>query len=90
MEKKKWNHEDVQHFQDKWVPCLPYAKSIINYKSNVHKVHYVICSKVEGKEKLFIPKLNNMLKHVGHHKSKIISPRVEIGVFYFNGKCQHE
>ncbi len=33
--------------------------------------------------------LNNLLKHVGHHKAKIISQGVEIGVLYFNGKCKH-
>jgi hypothetical protein len=55
----------------------------------VHQVRYVICSKVEGKEKLLILNLDNLLKHVGHHKAKIISPGVEVGVFHFNGKCQH-
>lgn len=77
------------HFQNKWVACFPWVESIIDYKGNVHKVHYAIYWKVEGKEKLLIPKLNNLLKHVGCRKTKVVGLGVEVGAFYFNSKCQH-
>ncbi len=55
----------------------------------MHKVHCAICSKVEGKEKFLILKFNNLLKHIGCRKAKVVGLGVEVGVFYFNGKCQH-
>jgi hypothetical protein len=29
------------------------------------------------------------LKHVGRHKAKVVGLGVEVGVFYFSGKCQY-
>jgi hypothetical protein len=38
---------------------------------------------MESKEKLLVPKLDNMLKHVGHHKATILGPcKVKIGFLY--------
>jgi len=42
--------------------------------------------KVEGKEKLLVPKLDSLLKHVGRHKAKVSKPIVAIGSFYFDFK----
>jgi len=39
---------------------------------NVHQIHCAICSRVENKEKLLVLKFNNLLKHVGNHKTKIL------------------
>lgn len=41
------------------------------------------CSKVEGKPKLLVPKLDNLLKHVGRLKAKVASLRVEVGFLFF-------
>jgi hypothetical protein len=69
--------------------CFPWVEFVVDCKGNVHKVCCAICSKVEGKEKLSILKLNNLLKHVGCCKGKIISLGVEVSVFNFSGKCEH-
>jgi hypothetical protein len=69
--------------------CFPWVEYVVDYKGNVHKVCCAICSKVESKEKLFILKLNNLLKHVGCHKGKVVSLAVEVSVLNFNGKCEH-
>jgi hypothetical protein len=38
---------------------------------------------VENKEKLLVLELDNMLKHVGHHKVTILGPcRVKVGSLY--------
>jgi hypothetical protein len=50
---------------------LACAKYVVDAKGNVHQVCCVIYFKVKGIEKLFI--LNNLLKHIGRHKSKVIS-----------------
>lgn len=44
----------VGGFQDKWVQYLPWVKSIIGNKVDVHEVHCEICSK-EVKEQVFVP-----------------------------------
>jgi hypothetical protein len=36
-----------------------------------------------------VPKLDNLFKHVGRCKVKVLKPGVAIGLFYFNLKCQH-
>jgi hypothetical protein len=38
--------------------------NIIDETNNVHKVQCAICTKIKGKEKLFMLKLDNLLKHV--------------------------
>ncbi len=62
---------------------LPLAKSIVNDIGNVHQVQCAICSKVEGKEKLLVLKLINLLMHASKHKAKVLSCGVEVGSFYF-------
>jgi hypothetical protein len=53
-EGKKNKIMKVGGFQDKWVEHLPWVKSIICNKGDVHEVHCAICSK-QGKVKLFVP-----------------------------------
>ncbi len=45
--------------------------------------------KVEGKEKLLVPRLDNLLKHVGRHKAKVLNRGVEASFFNFDPKNQH-
>jgi hypothetical protein len=44
---------------------------------------------VEGKEKLFAPKLNILLKHQGCHKATKSRPGVDVGGFFFNKDFVH-
>jgi hypothetical protein len=50
---------------------LPCAKSVVDAKGDMHQVCCVIYSRVKNIEKLFF--LNNLLKHIGRHKSKVVS-----------------
>jgi hypothetical protein len=44
---------------------------------------------VESKEKLLVPKVDNMLKHVSHHKATILGPcKLKVG-FLFKNNYQH-
>jgi hypothetical protein len=43
-----------------------YNKSMIHEKSAMHQVIQKNFTSIEGKEKLLAPKLDNLLKHVGH------------------------
>jgi hypothetical protein len=63
--------------------------NIVDEISNVHKVQCAICTKVKGKEKLFMPKLNNLFKHARRHEAKVSNLKVTIVSFYFNLKSQY-
>jgi hypothetical protein len=65
---------------------LPSIESIVDDIGNVHQVQCAICSKVEGKEKLLVFKLDSLLTHANRHKTKVPSHGVEVGSFYFYPK----
>ncbi len=52
----------------------------------MHQVQCVICLKIEGKERLLVPKLNKLFKHASRLKAKVPNRGVEVGSFYFNPK----
>jgi hypothetical protein len=52
------------------------AKSMLGLNEKVHHVKCKICSKIEGKEKLLAPKLNNLWKHGGMNQILVIIPSV--------------
>jgi hypothetical protein len=45
--------------------------------------------KVKGKDKLLVPKLDSLFKHVGRCKVEVLKLGLAIGLFYFNLKSQH-
>jgi len=49
----------------------------------------MVCTFVEGKEKLLAPKLYNLLKHQSHYKAKVSMPGVNVNSFYFNKDYVH-
>jgi len=55
----------------------------------VNFVRCIICSKVEGRKKLLISKLDYLLKHLGRRKTTFAMPKVKVGEFYENKKCAH-
>jgi hypothetical protein len=49
----------------------------------------MVCTFVEGKEKLLAPKLDNLLKYQGCYKAQVSMPRVNASSFYFNKGFVH-
>jgi hypothetical protein len=49
----------------------------------------MVCTFVEGKNKMLAPKLDNLLKYQGHHKAKVSMFGVDHGSFYFNKDYVH-
>jgi hypothetical protein len=73
-----------------WIFCLPWVELMFNEKgARMHHVHCMVCTFVEGKKKIVGPKLNNLLKHQGHHKAKVSMFGVDDGSFYFNKDYVH-
>jgi hypothetical protein len=52
---------------------------MLDKKGQVNQVCCMVCTFVEGQEKLLAPKLNNLL-----NKTKKSMPRVDADQFYFN------
>jgi hypothetical protein len=63
---------------------------VVGVNSKVHKVKWKVCSKIEGDNKILVPKLSSLWKHVGWRKTIITT----IGVivtreYYFLKMNQH-
>ncbi len=54
-EKKKKLYEHAWKFQDTWTTQLPWAKWIFDDNGQIHQVHSIVCTFVEGKERLLAP-----------------------------------
>jgi hypothetical protein len=64
---KKWKlYKNSRKFQNVWIACFPCIKNFIDEKGLVQQVKCKICTTIGRKEKLLAPKLDNLLKHVGH------------------------
>jgi hypothetical protein len=50
-------------FQDIWAAKLPWAKSVLGNDGRVHQVRCLVCTKIEGRDKLLTPKLDSLWKH---------------------------
>jgi hypothetical protein len=68
---------------------LPWVESIIDRDGLVNSVRCIVCSKVEGRDKLLILKLDYLLKYLGRRKTTFAMPMMKIGKFYENKMCAH-
>ncbi len=70
---------------------LPWTKSTANACGKVHQVKCKVYTKIEGKEKLFPPKLDNLWKHSGRRKALATIRKVcKANEYYMNkdfGPC---
>jgi hypothetical protein len=55
---------------------LPWIKLAANACGEVHQVKCKVCTKIKGKEKVVLPKLDNFWKHSGRRKALATIPRV--------------
>jgi hypothetical protein len=73
--------------------CLDYpfewAKSIVDEKGLVQHITCKICTSIKRKEKLFAPKLDILLKHVGCPKGMVFMLGVDASSHYFNKNSVH-
>jgi len=55
----------------------------------MHVVRCEVCSKFEYKDKLFVPKLDNLSKHINKRKAKATKLDIQTWKFYFSKDSQH-
>jgi hypothetical protein len=59
---KKWKkgYELNRHFKDSWVAKLPWAEAVVGVDGRITQVRYKVCSDVERREKLLVPKIDSL------------------------------
>jgi len=69
----------------KWVDYLIAMDfSVINHKGLVHQVQFKVCTHVNVQKKLLIPKVDSLLKHIGHSKWNVPMLNVDVGFYYYS------
>lgn len=86
---KRVKYEQNHQWQDTWAARLPWAESVVNADGKIRQVHCKICTEVEGKEKLLVPKLEFLWKHCGRRKATNSFGKVESGQYYFLSNNAH-
>jgi len=61
----------------------------VDYKGEVHEVRCMICTFVEGKNKLLSFKLDSLFRHVDHWKCTIFMLGVDASSYYMNKNYVH-
>jgi hypothetical protein len=52
-------------------------------------VHCKICTDVEGRKKLLVPKIDSLIKHAGRRKAIADMGKMKHGEYFYLGKNQH-
>ncbi len=68
---------------------MPWPEFSIGEDGLVSFIMWIVYSKVEGKEKLLIPKFDFLLKHLGRREAIFVMLGVKVEEFYGNKKCVH-
>jgi hypothetical protein len=90
VRRKRREYERSRVFQDIWVAKLPWAESILGADGKVHQVRCLVCTKIEGRDKLLAPKLDTLWKHGGRRKAHVDIPGVaRKGEFFTALDCAH-
>jgi hypothetical protein len=87
--KQKTLYEMNLCFQNTWAGKFPWAKSMVGDDGKVHQVKCKVYNKIEGCDKLLMPKLNSLWKHVNHRKAIAPTTSVATREHYFLKTNQH-
>ncbi len=68
--KRRKLYERAYKFQDVSIIRVPWVESILDEKGHVQQVWCKICTFVQRKDNLLVPKLDSLLKHQNHWKAK--------------------
>ncbi len=76
-------------FQDIWTTKLPWAKVVMVPNGKLSMVNCKVCSSVEKKHKLLVPKFDDLQKHVGQQRAIVAKPNVKVGKYFMSLNIQH-
>jgi len=86
---KPLGYEANRQWQDSWAARLPWAESVLGEDGRIRQVRCKICSDVEGRDKLLVPKLDSLWKHCGRRKATTSFGKVKAGDYYFLSNNVH-
>ena len=87
--KRRKNYDSNRHFQDSWAAKLPWAEAVVGVDGSITQVRCKVCSDVEGREKLLVPKIDSLYKHAGRRRALADMGKVRRGEYYYLGTNQH-
>lgn len=93
VKKQKRSYELRRHYQEIWVAKLPWAEAIVGEDGSLTQVKCTMCSKVEGRDKLLVAKIDNLWKHARRKKAEkemfLGRRKVKKGEYYFISDNAH-
>jgi hypothetical protein len=87
--KRKFEWELNQTFQDTRATKFPWAKPVVGPYGKVKMVQCKVCSTIEQRVKLLVPKLDGLRKHNGRRMYKVAHLSRVLGNSYINSDSQH-
>jgi hypothetical protein len=87
--RKRKTYELNWHFQELWAAKGPWAKAVVGVDGCITHVRCKICTNVEGREKLLVPKIDSLMKHAGRRRAAVDMEKMKHGECYYLGKNQH-
>jgi hypothetical protein len=87
--KKKKLYEGTWKCQNGWITWLPWVEGVIDHKGLVHQVQCKVCTHVNKQFFLLIPKVDSLLKHIGHCKCKVSMFNIDARFYYYNKDSTH-
>jgi hypothetical protein len=59
---------------------------MLRANGKVNMVKCCVCSHIEGRKKLLVPKFDSLQKHVGRHNYKVVKQNRNVGQYYMSTK----
>jgi hypothetical protein len=85
------SYDSNRQFQDVWAAKLPWVKPHLDGEGVLVAVNCKICSAINGKPKLIVPKWDNLEKHMGKRRALVDLPKkgAKKGQCYWDKNCKH-
>jgi hypothetical protein len=87
--RKRKTYELNRHFQDSWAAKCPWAEPVIGVDGRITQVCCRICTDVEGREKLLVPKIDSLMKYGGKRRATADMGKIKCGKYFYLRNNQH-
>lgn len=86
---KRKSYELNQHFQDSWVAKCPWVEPVMGVDGHIMQVLCKVCTDIEGREKLLVPKIDSLMKHAMRRRATTDIGKVKRSEYFYLGNNQH-
>lgn len=90
-QRQRISYDCNRTFQNVWTSKLPLAQVVIGLNGKIHQVRFMVCTRIERKEKLLAPKMDCLWNHAGCRKTRadIVGVVYKMGEYYVSKECTH-